>query len=48
MLKTRKAIAALFALAMVFLMLVVASVVFGWNIPVISDVADMLGLSSQA
>ena len=47
MLKTRKVVAGLFALAMVFLMIVVASVVFGWNIPVVSDVADMLGLSNS-
>lgn len=47
MLQTRKIVAGLFALVMVFLMLVLASVVFGWNIPVISDVADMLGLSNS-
>jgi len=42
--KMREAVAAGFALLLVFGMLVLASVVFGWNIPVVSDAADALGL----
>lgn len=44
--KIRETIAALVAVILVFGLLVMASAVFGWNIPVISDIANMLGLNN--
>ena len=43
----REVIAAIAALVLVFVMAVAATGIFGWNIPVLSDLAGMLGLSGQ-
>jgi hypothetical protein len=43
--KVREKIAALVAIVLIFLLIVVGSVVFGWNIPIVRDVARMLGLT---
>lgn len=44
--KIREKIAALVALVVVFLVVCLAAAVFGWNIPIISDVAARLGMTS--
>jgi hypothetical protein len=46
MVKVRETIAALVAVILVFGLLVMMSAVFGWNIPIISNVANMLGLNN--
>ena len=44
MTRMREAIAAIVALLLVFVMAVAATGVFGWNIPVLSNLANMLGI----
>lgn len=44
--KVREKIAAIVALVVVFLVICLAAAVFGWNIPIISDIAASLGMTS--
>lgn len=43
--RMREKIAAFFALVLIFLLFVGMAGVFGWNIPVITDIARALGLA---
>lgn len=44
--KIREKIGVLAALVLVFILFVVISVVAGWDIPVVSDIANSLGLKN--
>lgn len=45
--KVREKLGAVFALFLVFALLVGMSAVFGWNIPIITDIASALGLQDM-
>ncbi len=47
MTKMREVVAAIVALLLVFVMAVAATGVFGWNIPVLSNLAEMMGIGGQ-
>lgn len=42
--KAREVMGAIFAIVLVFALLVGMTAIFGWNIPIISDIAGALGL----
>lgn len=43
--RTRNRIAAFFALVLIFLLFVGMAGIFGWNIPIIIDIARALGMA---
>lgn len=45
--KVREKIAALFALVLVVLLAALIAVAMGWNVPVLSDLAQQLGYSGN-
>ncbi len=44
MTKTREMIGAIFAIVLVILFAAIATGLFGWNIPVLRDIANALGV----
>ena len=44
MTKLRQGIAAIVAILLVIVMLAVANVVFGWNLPLMSNITDAFGV----
>ena len=47
MVKIRETIAAIVAIVLVFVLILGLSVVFDWNIPVLRDIADAIGISRE-
>ena len=45
--KVRQSIAALVAIALIIVFAAIATGIFGWNIPLLKDLAEVMGVSPQ-